>query len=228
MGVNDVITNTWVVAVVSVVAALAVLRWAGEWVLCARGALTGTYIALTQTDGTQALLTEIVRCRHIGQRVKGNIAARARLTLGGGGNVEQFVPVAATYQFAGRVRARQVVLSYWSAPRASHHGGAMTMVLDAKGMAFQGIWCGMAPDGQVMSGPCLWIKASDDAVADLDTGQLAARVESALRLIANPWRKIGAPPIRLDKLLGDAAARDALQRVREDGVQHRGAHRARP
>jgi hypothetical protein len=26
-------------------------------------------------------------------------------------------------------------------------------------------------------------------------------------LIANPWRKIGAPPIRLDTLLGDAAAR---------------------
>jgi len=37
MGVNDVITNTWVVSVVCVVAALAVLRWAGEG-YCARAA----------------------------------------------------------------------------------------------------------------------------------------------------------------------------------------------
>ena len=84
-------------------------------------------------------------------------------------------------------------------------------------MAFRGIWCGTAADAQVISGPCLWIKASDDAVAGLSTGHLAARAASALRLVANPWRKIDAPPIRLDKLLHHAAARDTLQRVEPGG-----------
>lgn len=211
---NGLITGYWAVSFFSVLAGLAVapaLWWAVERAWSRRGALTGTYIALIQPVGTPVLLAEIVRCRQAGASLKGDIAARARLTLGDYGDVGGFVPVAAAYRFAGRVHARQILVSYWNAGKTGQ-GGGMTMVLDADGTAFRGTWCGAA-DGQVISGPCLWVKVAAEALADLDAGQLAARADSVLRLVANPWRKPGSPPIRLDKLLDYAAARDALQRV---------------
>lgn len=41
----------------------------------------------------------------------------------------------------------------------------------------------------MISGLVLWIRASDDALADLNTDRLAARAGSALRVTVSPWRR---------------------------------------
>jgi hypothetical protein len=203
-GMNNFINNGWVISLVSIFVAFAVtplLQQISEWIRSRHGALTGTYLAFTQLYNKSNLLAEVVHCRHIGQRLKGNITARAKFSLDREGEIETWASAEATYGFVGRIHDRQALISYWGTSKASQNGGTMTMVLDANGLVFRGLWCGMATDERVMSSPCMWIKDTNNRIKDASENKhypeallLGRLVEDELDSTANPWHKIHSRP----------------------------------
>jgi hypothetical protein len=175
--------------------------------------LTGTYLSLSQSGSPRVLAAEVIRLRHVGERLKGSIMARAEFTLGESGDIENSTQAVATYRYTGRMRARQVLISYWSTTKPSQNGGTMTMALGVDGMTFHGIWCGTATNGQVTSGPCMWIKNARNNLEGTSVENLAETTQVLLRSIENPWREIDWPSIRMSKLLFLDQAMDALARL---------------
>jgi len=211
---HDLINNAWFISIASILITLAVtpaLQGVSDWVRSRRGGLTGTYLALSQTGGPESLLAEIVQCQHVGDALKGTITARAEFALGSDGTVKNSTSTAGEYEFAGRLRSRQLQLSYWSPAKASQNGGTMTMVLDASGTIFRGVWSGTAEDEGIITGPCMWIKGYSGG-RNMDIGRLAQMTESALHSIANPWHEIDLSSMRLAKLRFMTQALDALKR----------------
>ena len=200
---NGLLENTWVVSLASIIITFAVtpvLQRSSEWVRSRRGALTGTYLALSESGNPASLRAEIIKCRNIGEHLAGTITARADFTLSRKGDIEAVVSASGRYSFTGRMLARQILLNYWSPAKASQNGGTMTMTLDANATAFRGIWCGTATNGGVTSGRCMWIKNSDMATPVMGIEQLTEMTNSVLRSIANPWHEVGSSSMRMQKL----------------------------
>jgi hypothetical protein len=211
--VISVINNGWLVSLASIVITVAVtptLQRASDWVRSRRGALTGTYLALSQVGSPESLIAEIIRCRHVGDRLKGTIQARAEYEISRA-EIVSLAEVKGTYRFTGRVRSRQVLLNYWSPDRASQNGGTMTMAIEADGLTFLGIWCGTATTGQVTSGQCTWIKCTD-TTANLPPDQLiklTGRLHEGSR--GSRLNRAGSDLLRLGKLRYMASVEDALK-----------------
>ena len=190
---NGFIDNGWVISLISILIAFAVtpsLQKAGEWIQARRGALTGTYLALSQDTGPSDLVAEIIECHHIGPKLKGRILTWAAVSLettGTSVGIDDSVR-GATYSFDGRLQARQALLSYWDDAKASQFGGTLTIGLDTSGRVFQGIWSGTASDGKIIFGPCVWIKNTSSAVRDMNSDQLAKYIQAVLGDIENPWK----------------------------------------
>ena len=192
---NDFINNGWVISLASIVITFIVsplLLNASYRAQSLNGALTGTYTALTQSENSSNLVAERVECRNVNQKLKGKIVAKALLELGAGGRIVDSSPqdTTRTFSFDGRVRARQVLLSYWSDGRTSQSGGTMTMGLDVRGLIFRGFWCGPTEDAQLASGHCMWIKDPKNSLTkEMDFHQFGRHVDALLEQVENPWRK---------------------------------------
>jgi len=188
------VNNGWVISLTSILITFAVTPWllkTVDWIRSRHGPLTGTYLELSQDGVRSTLLAELIECRHIGQDLKGKIKTRARVSLAVGGIVINSFPEEGTYNFAGRMQARQLLLSYLSDSNASQNGGTMTMTLDTSGWVLRGIWCGTASDGSVISGSCMWVRDSDGTLKNMKVNQLGKYVESILQSYDNLWLKTG-------------------------------------
>jgi hypothetical protein len=202
---NSFVDNGWVISLVSILIAFAVtpfLQKAVDWIQARRGELTGTYLALSQDDGPSTLVVEIIQCQHMGPRLKGKIITWAVASLGTVGtsvNIDDSSR-GATYSFDGRLQARQALLSYWDDAKASQFGGTLTIGLDASGSVFRGIWSGTAANGQIVSGPCVWIINIRPDIHDMDSDQLGKYIQNLIGEIENPWKKDPPKEEALSKL----------------------------
>jgi hypothetical protein len=195
------VSNGWVISLTSILITFAVTPWllkTGDWIRSRHGPLTGTYLELSQDGVRSTLLAELIECRHVGQDLKGKIKTRARVSLAVGGIVVNSAPEEGTYSFAGRMLARQLLLSYLSDSNASQNGGTMTMTLDASGWVLRGIWCGTASDGRVISGSCMWVRDSDGTLKNMEVNQLGKYVESTLQSYENPWLRTGQRTVKTE------------------------------
>jgi hypothetical protein len=200
---GGLIGNSWVVSLTSILITFAVtpgLQRAVDWMRSRRGALTGIYLALSQSGGPAMLRVETIRCHQIGYRLKGRIITRLDLALDSEREGKAVTLPTGQYKFSGTMHDRQVLLNYWSSSKASQNGGTMTMMLDPNGVAFHGIWCGTATNGEVISGPCMWIKGPTKTMRAMSNNQLARMADSILRSIENPWRKLDVSSVHTSKL----------------------------
>jgi hypothetical protein len=194
---SNFINNGWLISLASIVITVIVTPWfykLSDWAKARHGFLTGTYLALSESGGPRTLVAELIRCKHIGEKLKGDIIALEQITFDHEGTVTCRVRAAATYDFTGRMHARQGLINYWSTNKASQNGGTMTMNLDASGGVFQGIWCGTGTNGDVVSGPCMWITESGDRNRRFATPELSEKIEYTLQVIPNPWIKRSSVP----------------------------------
>jgi hypothetical protein len=188
---NHLINNAWVISLASIaitIVVTALWKRTSEWIQARHGDLTGTYLALSQEGGTPVrVVAEVVDCRHIGENLKGSITALAHLALGTTqAVVNYFAPHNADYSFTGRIQERQALINYWGNEKASQNGGTMTMRLDDTGRALRGIWSGAASNGQIINGPCMWIKTEVD-IQGMSAAQCSQYIDYLLHTTENPW-----------------------------------------
>jgi hypothetical protein len=205
---NDFLNNAWFISLTSILITFIATPWlyqASDWIRSRRGALTGTYLALSDNGDPSSLNAELIHCRHIGQKLKGSISGRALIRLDTDGGIISIRPIESTWEFVGRMPARQALINYWSEERTAQNGGTITMGLDANGRIFRGIWCGTATNEQVISGQCMWIRIAN--TISLNTDQVRLTVDGVLDSIANPWRD--HPSVYAQKLRYILHARDS-------------------
>lgn len=189
---NHFINNAWVISLASIaitIVVTALWKRTSEWIQTRHGDLTGTYLALSEENAPARVVVEVVHCRHISKNLKGSITARAQLAL-------DIAPLAvvrywtsrkADYSFTGRIQERQALINYWGNEKASQNGGTMTMRLDANGQVLRGIWCGAASNGQIIDGPCMWIRDDSSDIKNMNVDQFSEYIERLLGSIDNPW-----------------------------------------
>jgi hypothetical protein len=180
--VPGLIDNGWFISLVSIIltffATLGLQRLT-DWIQARHGVLRGTYIAVSQVGSPRSGTAEVVRCKHVGTRLEGEIEARASFAPGR----EKSPDVECAhglYHFSGRVLERQILLTYWSTERASQFSGTMTMTMDGEGRKFKGIWCGASDSGSIVSGRSIWNKA-DYRPSDVPKGEIVKAINEFCR-----------------------------------------------
>ena len=97
---NDFVNNAWFISLTSILITFIATPWlyqASDWIRSRRGALTGAYLALSDNGDSSSLNAELIHCRHIGQKLKGNISGKALLRLDADGIIISTRPIESTF-----------------------------------------------------------------------------------------------------------------------------------
>jgi hypothetical protein len=188
---GGLINNNWFVSMATLAIALVVsplIAAFGTWFRARRGPLTGTYLALSDSEEPGQMLVETVRLSQVGVRVKGQIRARAYISVDESGDLGSLEPAEGSFRFEGRVAGRQVLIAYWDSAKASQNGGNITSVIGSPGSWAAGRWVGLKNEEELTSGQCLWVCIEAKKLLSCDPGELTAGIDALLNVIPNAWR----------------------------------------
>lgn len=183
--------NPWLIACASIILtylATPLLDGIFGWLRSRKGALTGTYLALTNQRGT--LVVELARCWQVGSNVRGRIdgVLAARPTDGRINDYERTTK--ARYKFSGKRIGDVVALSYWDSSRSRSVGTISLRALPPDDQILMGGWVGAV--GVSMSrAKCTWIRVdrSDFPLDDIDAFVLS--VNCALEVADSTFPLLG-------------------------------------
>jgi hypothetical protein len=110
-------------------------------------------------------IIELVKCKHIKNRVKGKISGVAFILKETQG--QKIQNNGNKYDFKGSVAERLLVVSYNSTLKGDLSAGSLTLYGNTYGTSFSGIWGGLE-SGEVVSSDCVWIKSNRKLILNRD------------------------------------------------------------
>lgn len=173
----EFINNNWVVSIVSSIITLLIVPafiYIRNLIRSRKGVFTGTYIAITELRYTREKIVELVKCRHIGKKVKGKIWGVVSFSNDTPEQNIQNLPN--SYKFNGSVSERLLVISYYSIAKGDQSAGSLALNGNTTGTVFSGIWCGLE-EGRIVSSSCTWIKSDKEFDLSRDRDEIINRVK---------------------------------------------------
>lgn len=213
--------SAWTIATITIVLtylATPLLDGAVGWLRSRRGALTGTYLALTNQNGV--LVVERATCWQVGNGLRGHIDGVLTAQPLEGQVYSYSRITSAQYKFAGKRIADVVAVTYWDRSRSRAAGSVTLHARSSHDQILLGGWAGVVRF-DVARAPCMWIRVKsgdfplDDIDAFLTAVNCALEVVEPLRLLGysgasleqpEPWVIKGAEPdypSRISKCIAD-------------------------
>ncbi len=189
MSLPSLVYDAWFISIASIILAVVLeplFKKAIGNIRALYGSFSGTYIALSGEPGKGSVVVEIVKCKHIGQKILGKIDGVTFARVEQNGELVEVSGNDGQYKFNGIVDERTLVLSFHSTLRGVKGSGTLTLQGDSSGKVFTGVWSGFDVKN-IASSPCIWIKA--DKNLDVKKGKEAILKEAQrfLTLEKSPW-----------------------------------------
>jgi hypothetical protein len=150
------------------------------------GNFSGTYLAITGPHFSPMLVLELVKCFHIGNRIKRKILGVCFAQLDDD-KLSYIADNEGVYRFEGSVDERLFVLSYFTVVRGAKGTGTLTLQADGSGRVFSGGWSGFDEGQVVTSSPCMWIKVNKELYSRRNRQLILREAERVLSEEQNPW-----------------------------------------
>lgn len=207
---NELLNNYWFLSIakpVAISAFLPIFTFIINSIRARFGRFSGTYIAITTTRNEQII--ELVKCKHIKNKVKGKIYGVAFIQ--NEGEERKFVPNNNKYSFKGSVAERLLVISYNSVSKRDLSAGSLTLSGNTYGTRFSGIWGGLE-EGGIVSSHCVWLKSDKklDFKRDYDTIMSYVKMDSMSCIILSDNASGKSNMARLLNLTGDSLNRNLI------------------
>lgn len=180
--------DPWFISLITALFTLAlgpILKILSNKIRSLRGSFSGIYLAMTSHPGSDDVVIELVKCRHIGNKIEGKIYGISFAEF----NNEKLTELTsndAIYQFKGFVDERVLVLSYNTKKRSAKASGSLTLEGDSPGKVFTGFWSGF-DGGRIASSPCIWIKGNKKIASLKNRTPILEEAERFLAIEKSPW-----------------------------------------